>query len=129
MQLNMKACTKCGGDLALDQGDWLCLRCGTYYYTGLYRLARPGKPQPWGENFSGSPRPGSPAPGSPMPESRAPETKGWPAPAPAPSGQSPAWERERFEQLEPVGCAGVSLPGIPVHRAMGSGPVALEVSW
>ena len=31
-----KACVKCGGDLALDQGDWLCLQCGTYYYTGLY---------------------------------------------------------------------------------------------
>ena len=21
----------------LDEGDWLCLQCGTYYYTGLYR--------------------------------------------------------------------------------------------
>ena len=32
-----KACTKCGGDLALDEGDWLCLQCGKYYYEGLYR--------------------------------------------------------------------------------------------
>ena len=32
-----KACTKCGGDLALDDGDWLCLQCGKYYYVGLYR--------------------------------------------------------------------------------------------
>lgn len=31
-----KACTKCGGDLALDEGDWLCLQCGKYYYVGLY---------------------------------------------------------------------------------------------
>lgn len=35
-----KACRKCRGDLVLDEGDWLCLQCGTYYYTGLYR--RPG---------------------------------------------------------------------------------------
>lgn len=32
-----KACIKCGGDLALDEGDWLCLQCGKYYYLGLYR--------------------------------------------------------------------------------------------
>ena len=32
-----KACTKCGGDLALDDGDWLCLQCGKYYYVGLYQ--------------------------------------------------------------------------------------------
>lgn len=32
-----KACVKCGGDLVLDQSDWLCLQCGTYYYTGLYQ--------------------------------------------------------------------------------------------
>ena len=30
------ACLKCGGDLAYDDGDWACLHCGTYYYTGLY---------------------------------------------------------------------------------------------
>jgi len=33
----LKACPKCQGDLASDDGDWLCLQCGTYYYTGLYR--------------------------------------------------------------------------------------------
>lgn len=33
----LKCCVKCGGDLVLDQGDWLCLQCGTYYYSGLYR--------------------------------------------------------------------------------------------
>ena len=32
----LKGCAKCGGDLVLDEGDWLCLQCGTYYYTGLY---------------------------------------------------------------------------------------------
>ena len=28
-------CLKCSGDLAYDDGDWICLQCGTYYYTGL----------------------------------------------------------------------------------------------
>ena len=32
----LKCCVKCGGDLVLDDGDWLCLQCGTYYYTRLY---------------------------------------------------------------------------------------------
>ncbi len=42
-----KGCVKCGGDLVLDQGDWLCLQCGTYYYIGLYqRPALPEKPTP-----------------------------------------------------------------------------------
>ena len=36
-QFRFKACIKCGGDLALDDGDWICLQCGTYYYVGLYR--------------------------------------------------------------------------------------------
>lgn len=30
------ACLKCRGDLAYDDGDWHCLQCGVYYYTGLY---------------------------------------------------------------------------------------------
>ena len=30
------ACLKCHGDLAYDEGDWICLQCGVYYYTGLY---------------------------------------------------------------------------------------------
>ena len=33
----LKACKKCGGDLAPDYGDWVCLQCGAYYYVGLYR--------------------------------------------------------------------------------------------
>ena len=32
-----EACLKCKGDLALDDGDWICLQCGTYYYIGLYQ--------------------------------------------------------------------------------------------
>ena len=34
----LKACPKCGGDLAPDEGDWICLQCGTYDYTGLYAI-------------------------------------------------------------------------------------------
>ena len=32
----LAACLKCRGDLVYDEGDWLCLQCGVYYYTGLY---------------------------------------------------------------------------------------------
>jgi len=34
----LKSCIKCQGDLATDEGDWIYLQCGTYYYTGLYQL-------------------------------------------------------------------------------------------
>ena len=34
------ACLKCHGDLAHDKGDWICLQCGVYYYTGLYDSSR-----------------------------------------------------------------------------------------
>ena len=41
LRFHLKACPKCHGDLALDEGDWLCLQCGTYYYTRLYRNTLP----------------------------------------------------------------------------------------
>ena len=41
-RFRFKACLKCRGDLVLDEGDWLCLQCGTYYYTGLYQRTGPG---------------------------------------------------------------------------------------
>ncbi|MBM3942834.1 MAG: hypothetical protein FJ316_07925 [SAR202 cluster bacterium] len=28
----LKSCPRCGGDLILDEGDWLCLQCGRYFY-------------------------------------------------------------------------------------------------
>jgi hypothetical protein len=37
LRFHLKACPKCHGDLALDEGDWLCLQCGTDYYNRLYR--------------------------------------------------------------------------------------------
>lgn len=46
----LKGCAKCGGDLMLEELDWLCLQCGTYYYTGLYQrkngLKQPGSNGP-----------------------------------------------------------------------------------
>ena len=33
----LKACRRCGGDLARDEGDWICLQCGSYCYVDLYR--------------------------------------------------------------------------------------------
>ena len=40
----LKACKKCGGDLARDWGDWICLQCGAYCYVGLYAPERrPGR--------------------------------------------------------------------------------------
>ncbi len=41
LHFHLKACSKCHGDLVLDEGDWLCLQCGTYYYTRLYRTPVP----------------------------------------------------------------------------------------
>lgn len=42
----LKNCIKCQGDLASDEGDWICLQCGTYYYTGLYQLHAPAGAAP-----------------------------------------------------------------------------------
>ena len=28
----LKSCTRCGGDLIYDEGDWRCWQCGHYYY-------------------------------------------------------------------------------------------------
>ena len=35
-QYRLKGCRRCGGDLARDEGDWICLQCGAYSYVGLY---------------------------------------------------------------------------------------------
>ena len=32
----LKGCRSCGGDLAKDCDDWICLQCGRYSYVGLY---------------------------------------------------------------------------------------------
>jgi hypothetical protein len=80
----LKTCIKCQGDLAADNGDWICLQCGTYYYTGLYqlhtqieddpRVAAPAAPdQPKNKNVEAETSPLIPAPHSPasIPDSNA----------------------------------------------------------
>ena len=52
-RFRFKACVKCRGDLVLDEGDWLCLQCGTYYYTGLYRKQNPTR---WPQQPAAPPR-------------------------------------------------------------------------
>ena len=45
-RFRLKGCAKCGGDLVVDELDWLCLQCGTYYYTNLYqRRTQAGRTQ------------------------------------------------------------------------------------
>ena len=65
LQFHLKACSKCGGDLALDQGDWYCLQCGKYYYARLYQRFKP--PEIW-------------KPGQAAPTPQTPEQKGWHVP-------------------------------------------------
>ena len=55
-------CLKCRGDLYLDDGDWICLQCGTYYYTGLYAENQSGTTDGggllllrWGQDGAGFP--------------------------------------------------------------------------
>jgi len=63
----LKACKKCGGDLARDWGDWICLQCGAYCYVGLYApdtrperrpAAAANPPQPPALPDAGFPHPG-----------------------------------------------------------------------
>jgi hypothetical protein len=55
----LKGCGKCGGDLALDEGDWLCLQCGTCYYVNLYSGTN------WGHQETYPGLPNSQPPGQP----------------------------------------------------------------
>ena len=54
----LKTCIKCQGDLASDEGDWICLQCGTYYYTGLYQLPSHIDKNPEAPRSSGPEQPG-----------------------------------------------------------------------
>ena len=49
----LKACVKCLGDLVWDDGDWLCLQCGRYYYARLYQ---PGAIPDWQWDQASEPR-------------------------------------------------------------------------
>ena len=61
----LKACRNCGGDLAKDCDDWICLQCGRYSYVGLY-----SQPEPPVD--SRLPLPRNPRPLSPGADSRRP---------------------------------------------------------
>ena len=53
----LKTRIKCQGDLAADQGNWLCLQCDTYYYTGLYQLPSHTNDSPPPQGPTASPEP------------------------------------------------------------------------
>ena len=64
----LKACRRCGGDLAMDDGDWICLQCGVYYYVGLYQAAEvPQAPATEGQTTEAQANCGKPAPLSVLP--------------------------------------------------------------
>ncbi len=35
MLCRLKSCTKCGGDLILEEPDWRCVQCSQYYYVWM----------------------------------------------------------------------------------------------
>ena len=35
MELRLRSCEKCKGDLILGDDEWRCLQCGRYYYPDL----------------------------------------------------------------------------------------------
>lgn len=70
----LKACAKCQGDLVLDDGDWLCLQCGTYCYTALYRN-QPQAPHS-SEEMSRWPQENRPAPSEEKTQTLAQSTPG-----------------------------------------------------
>ena len=44
MVFRLKGCSKCGGDLVLEDGYWHCLQCAKYYYgAGAPRYSSPRK--------------------------------------------------------------------------------------
>ena len=117
LQLHLKACAKCGGDLALDQGDWLCLNCGTYYYTGLYRWVQRGKVEAKRDSFTGGPSPESA------------ESKGWRPTEVGAWDHRPALDQAWMDRPVTVGSVDNLSPGSSGDRAMGFGIIERAVSW
>ena len=54
----LKSCTKCGGDVIYDDGDWKCWQCGHYYYRA--RSASSNAPNQNPPAFDGVPDPVTP---------------------------------------------------------------------
>jgi hypothetical protein len=46
-----KACQKCGGDLMLDNEEWLCCQCGRYYYPMPMLAGTEGRPPSLGRRY------------------------------------------------------------------------------
>lgn len=44
MMYRFKACQRCGGDLMLDDGAWLCCQCGRHYYPKSMLVGTQGHP-------------------------------------------------------------------------------------
>ena len=83
----LACCPKCQGDLVLDEGDWRCMQCGTYYYPTRRRAngRRPGRP-PTPDSRPALP----PAPSADSPALPSASSADRPALPPAPSADRPA---------------------------------------
>lgn len=46
-----KACQKCGGDLQLDDEEWLCCQCGRHYYPKPMLAGMEGRPPSLGRRY------------------------------------------------------------------------------
>ena len=43
----LKSCSRCRGDLAMEEGEWRCFQCGHYYYPNtLEPVGHPPDPDP-----------------------------------------------------------------------------------
>ena len=52
-----KACLKCGGDLMLDNEEWLCCQCGRCYYPKPMLAGTEGRPPSLGRRYGDLPGP------------------------------------------------------------------------
>jgi hypothetical protein len=105
----LKACAKCKGDLVLDDGDWLCLQCGTYYYTGLYRN-QPQAPHSSEEIIRWPPE-NRPAPRTEKTQApKVPYLSGLAQSTPGPDGIGAATAPRSIHHLQPAAYAGLVVP-------------------
>jgi hypothetical protein len=51
MMYRFKACRKCGGDLQLDDEEWLCCQCGRHYYPRPTLVGTGGRPPSMGRRY------------------------------------------------------------------------------
>ena len=53
MQLKLKNCEHCRGDLVFEGDEWRCLQCGRYYYPKTQLLAQRNALHGWNRGTSG----------------------------------------------------------------------------